>query len=288
MWKGLPPLAALRAFEAAARHRSLSAAGRELGVTHAAVAQQLRALESHLGVALAFRDGRQMALTPEGAQLAAQLTEGFGIVARAVRNTAESLRGRPLQVTLTPSFASDWLMPRLGAFWARHPDMPIALHPTRRIVDLAREGMDLGIRFGDGSWPGVKAEMLVPAPYVVVGTPALVGNRKTLSPAELMALPWVIEEDWPEQLRWLADQGIDPARIRATRFATEELARAATRKGYGLHVEAEAIVADDVAGGRLQIVYRGAPGNLGYWAVTTPGYDTPALRLFLRWLRSVV
>lgn len=287
MWKDLPPLAALRAFEAAARLRSLSGAGRELGVTHAAIAQQVRALEQHLGLPLTYRDGRQIALTAEGARLSAGLTDGFGTVAAAVRDAQDARRGRPLQVTLTPAFANDWLMPRLGGFWSRHPDTPIALHPTRRIVDLAREGMDLGIRYGDGTWPGVEARMLVPTNHVIVGAPALVGNRENLSPEEMTDLPWVIEEDWPDQLLWLAEQGIDPARMRTTRFATEELARAATRKGYGLHVEADAIVAEDVEADRLRIVYRGSDVNLGYWTVTPPGADGPALRLFLRWLRSV-
>ncbi len=286
MWNGIPPLAALRAFEAAARHRSFSAAGRELGVTHAAVTQQVRALESHLSVQLVFRDGRQIALSPEGATLAAQLSEGFGTVTRAVQSLVEAQKGRPLQITLTPAFANDWLMPRLGRFWARHPDIPIALHPTRRNLDLGREGMDLAIRFGNGAWPGLHSEMLVAAPFVVIAAPGLARGRE-MGVEEMARYPWVVDTEWTEQRRWLSNQGVDVDSLRITSFPTEELAMTACRTGYGLSVQAYPLVIDDVEQRRLSIVHRGDPGRDGYYIATLPGRDGPHLRTFIRWLKSV-
>lgn len=286
MWKGIPPLVSLRAFACAARHRSFTLAARELGVTHAAVAQQVRALESHLGLPLMVREGRHVALTPEGATLAKGLDEGFGTVTRAVRQAMDSRSGKALQVTLTPAFANDWLMPRLGGFWATHPDIPIALHPTRRNLDLAREGMDLAIRFGTGTWPGLEAEMLVAAPFVVVAAPSLVAGRH-LAQADLQAMHWVIETESTEQRRWLSNRGFDVGALAVTVVPTEDLAMTACRNGYGLTVQAYPLVQEDVAAGRYDIVYSADPGRDGYYIATLPGRSSPQLRQFVRWLKSV-
>lgn len=286
MWKGMPPLVSLRAFACAARHRSFTLAARDLGVTHAAVAQQVRALEAHLGLSLMVREGRAVALTPEGAALAKELDEGFGIVTRAVRQAVESRAGRPLQVTLTPAFANDWLMPRLGGFWTTHPDIPIALHPTRRNVDLAREGMDLAIRFGNGAWPGLEAEMLVAAPFVVIAAPGLAAGR-SLTRSDLQAMHWVIEAESTEQRRWLSNRGFDVGALAVTAVPSEDLAMTACRNGYGLTVQAYPLVQEDVAAGRLVIVYSSDPGRDGYYIATLPGRSSPQLRQFVRWLKSV-
>lgn len=286
MWTGMPPLVSLRAFACAARHRSFTLAARELGVTHAAVAQQVRALEAHLDLQLMVREGRHVALTPAGATLAKGLDEGFGIVTRAVRQAVDDRTGRPLQVTLTPAFANDWLMPRLGGFWATHPDIPIALHPTRRNMDLGREGMDLAIRFGNRAWPGLHAEMLVAAPFVVIAAPSLVAGR-ALTRADLQAMRWVVEAEWTEQKRWLSNQGFDVDALALTTVPSEDLAMTACRNGYGLTVQAHPLVQEDVAAGRLAIVFTADPGRDGYYIVTLPGRSSPQVRQFVRWLKSV-
>ncbi|MCU0906407.1 MAG: LysR family transcriptional regulator [Rhodobacteraceae bacterium] len=285
----LPSMTALRAFEAAARHRSLSAAGRELNVTHAAVAQQVRALEADLGLPLAFRDGRGLALTEEGERLADGLGRGFATITAAVQDLRDTDRARPLRVTITPSFAAQWLMPRLGRFWAEHPDIALSLHPEQRVVDLTTEHMDLAIRFGAGKWPGTDSELLTPAFYTIVGAPSLIGDRETLTPAEMAALPWVLEESWPEQHVWLRSLGIDTAKLDVTEVPTEELALSAARQGYGLHVEVSALLDDDIASGRLKIVYRSRfEDGTSYWLVTRPGPKKPALKTLMRWLKSAV
>ncbi len=169
-WRTMPPLASLRAMEAVARLGGFSAAARALNVTHAAVAQQVRGLEAELGVALLRREGRAVVLTAEGERLSAALTEGFGGMQGAVEAAKARRADGPIRISLTASFAAQWLMPRLRDFWARHPDVPLSLHPDARVLDLAREAMDLGIRYGRGSWPGVTAQRLAAGRLVVVAT----------------------------------------------------------------------------------------------------------------------
>lgn len=282
----LPSLTSLRAFEAAARLGGFSAAARELNVTHAAVAQQVRGLEAVLGVTLLERSGRGLALTPEGERLASALREGFETIAAAVEDVRAGGDGRPLRVTLTPAFASQWLMPRLGRFWARHPDIPLSLHPDRQVVDLARTRMDLAIRFGGGHWPGVEVEMLVPAAYTIVAAPALLGDRTALPPEEMGAMPWIFEEGADEEQAWLRRIGLDPATLQATPMPTEELALSAARAGYGLYVGLSALLGDDLDSGRLRAVHEAADPRFGYWMVRRPTPPRPALRQFMRWLRA--
>lgn len=284
----LPSLTALRAFEAAARAGGFSAAARELNVTHAAVAQQVRALEAHLGLPLLYREGRGLKLTDEGARLAPALGQGFATIAEAIDALAEADRARPLRISVTHSFAAQWLMPRLGGFWAKHPEIAVSLHPDNRVVDLAAERMDLAIRCGHGGWKGVEAEVLTPTHFTVVGAPALLGPVGSLTAEEMARFPWVIESGWPEQLAWLRSLGIDPETIETHEVPTEDLALSAARQGYGLHVELSTLLDDEIASGRLRAVYTSRPDDgMSYWLVTRPGPKKPALKTLLRWLKSV-
>lgn len=282
----IPSLTSLRAFEAAARLGGFSAASRELNVTHAAVAQQVRGLEAALEVTLLERSGRGLALTAEGERLASALTASFEGIAAALEEVRAGEDGRPLRVTLTPAFASQWLVPRLGRFWARHPEVPLSLHPDRQLADLARARMDLAIRLGEGQWAGLEAEMLVPAAYTVVGSPGLLGDRVALSPGEMKEMPWIFEEGSYEERSWLRRIGLDPDALKATTMPTEELALSAARAGYGLYVELMALLGDDLASGRLRAVHRATDPRFGFWLARRPGPPRPALRHFMRWLRA--
>jgi LysR family transcriptional regulator, glycine cleavage system transcriptional activator len=287
-WRTLPSLTALRAFEAAARHQSFSVAARELNVTHAAVAQQVRGLETELGVELIFRQGRGMAVTAEGARLAQALGEGFRSIAQGVAEVSGLAPGAPVRVTLTPAFAAQWLMPRLGDFWRAHPEIEVSLQPDKRLVDLRREGIDIALRFGTGKWPGLESEFLTAADYVIVAAPELLKGRRNLSQAELSAMPWVIEEDWPEALTWLKSFGLKPDAMNISHIPTEELALSAARQGYGLHVEAAALVEQDVENGLLEIVGRVKDDSLAYYMVTKPGPKRAELKVFMSWLKAAV
>jgi len=287
-WRTLPSLTSLRAFESAARLSSFTLAGRELNVTHAAVAQQVRGLEAELGLELIFRQGRGLALTLAGAKLSQALSEGFRGIAQVLAEISAAAPGAPVRVTLTPAFAAQWLMPRPGGVWKAHPDIEVSLNPDKRLVDLRREGIDIALRFGNGKWPGLEAEFLTAADYVIVAAPDLLGGRHDLTPAELSAMPWVIEQDWPEALSWLKSFGLKPDAMNIAYMPTEELAISAARQGYGLHVEAAALVQADVELGALKIVGRVRDDSLAYYMVTKPGPKRAELKVFMIWLKGAV
>lgn len=285
-WRALPPLSALRAFAAVAEHGTLSQAARVLNVTHPAIAQQVRTLEEALGLRLLVRQGRGMMLTPEGARLAAALSDGFGTIATAVASLRADQTDRPVRVSLTAGFAAQWLMPRLRDFWDQHPDIGVSLHPDARLVDLRAEGVDLAIRYGDGKWPGLEATFLASARLAVAAAPDMVQNGKAMSTADLAAADWVLARDWPEQDNYLRSLGLDPDRLSRTDMTTEELAIAAARQGLGLVVESLALLEDDVAAGRLIVVHDSRDRLPAYFLVRAPGRLSPSARAFADWLLS--
>ncbi len=285
-WRTLPSLTALRAFAATADTRSFSQAARALNVTHAAVSQQVRALEDDLGRSLVQRDGRGVSLTTDGEQLHDALGEGFAAIQRGVEALRAGEVDRPVRVTLTASFAAQWLMPRLKGFWERHPDIGLSLHPDARVVDLHRERMDLGVRYGNGDWPGLDSTRLAAAGLVIAGAPSLLGGRETLGLEEMREMDWVLTRNWSEQDAYLRRLGLDPGALSRTDVSGEELAIAAARQGLGLVVESAALIEADVAEGRLRIMHESRDSLPAYFIVTLPGQQRAAARAFLKWLKS--
>ena len=284
-WRSIPSLTALRAFMATAELRNFSQAARVLNVTHAAVAQQVRALEEALGRPLVQREGRGVSLTADGEQLAAALGEGFGAIQRGLEALRAGEADRPVRITLTAVFAAQWLMPRLKDFWQHHPEIGLSLHPDSKVVDLHRERMDLGIRYGNGDWPGVETEYLTSARLVIAGAPSLIGDRNP-SVAEMAEMDWVLSRNWAEQDAYLRQLGLDPERLERTDISSEEIALAAARQGLGLVVESVALIESDVAEGRLRIVHESREKLPAYFVVTLPGPKRAAARAFLKWLKS--
>jgi LysR family transcriptional regulator, glycine cleavage system transcriptional activator len=277
-WRSLPSLTALRAFAATAELRSFSQAARVLNVTHAAVAQQVRALEDQLGRSLVQREGRGVSLTTDGEQLAEALGEGFAAFQRGVEALKAGEADRPVRVSLTATFAAQWLMPRLRDFWDQNPDIGLSLHPDSKVVDLHRERMDIAIRYGNGEWPGVEATYLTSARMVIAGSPELIGKRDpTLQ--DLAGMDWILSRTW-RQL------GLDPEALNRTDINSEELAIAAARQGLGLVIESVALILSDVADGRLRIVHESRERLPAYFIVTLPGPKRAAARAFLKWLKA--
>ncbi|WP_102106647.1 LysR family transcriptional regulator [Oceaniglobus roseus] len=287
-WSAIPSLAALRAFEAAARNGSYSAAARELNVTHAAIAQHIRTLEDHFGRPLMTREGQGMAVTVEGRELAQTLTQSFGQIATAVRDLAELDRQRPLRVALTPSFAGNWLMPRIGGFWASHPEIPLEIAPNMALVDLRRDGFDLAIRYGRGGWPGVTSEMLVPAGHAVVAAPGLVGPDWSGALSDLQDRHWVLEAGRQEEQVWAAANGLDLGRARVTVFDSNVLVYQAVLAGHGLSILPAVIAERDVAAGRLEILLEEEDSHIAYHILTRPDRVSPQIRTFVKWLKAQV
>lgn len=284
-WREIPSLSALRAFEAVARHASFSAAARDLNVTHAAVAQHVRALEAEFGTALVQRQGQGMGLTEAGLRLASGLIEGFGTIASAVRDLRADMAQQPLRISMTPSFAEVWLMPRLGAFWRDHPEIELVLMPSTALVDLRRDGVDLAIRFGEGGWPGAHSQGQLVSPFVVIAGPGFAGGGRSLAHlGDLAAQPWVFGAASNEQFVWGRSLGLDTDRMRVTEMPGTNLVLAAVRAGYGLSVQLKSLVERDLAEGRMVALYEGESGPLAYHLLTPGPQVGPRLRVFIDWL----
>jgi len=284
-WRDIPSLAALRAFEATARLSSFSAAARELNVTHAAIAQHVRGLETEFGCELVFRQGAGMALTDAGRALALSLGEGFATIASGVHDIRAMRRNQPLMVALTSTFAENWLMPRIGGFWADHSEIEVALQPSNTVIDLRRDGFDLAIRYGHGKWAGLEAELLVNANYVVVACPELAAKATDVSMAALSNLPWVFGAQLDEQRVWAEEVGLDLSCTSITKLPTNSLVLSATRAGAGLSIQGRALVEGDLARGSLVCLHEAPRSTLGYYLVTRPVVRSEALKTFIRWLK---
>ncbi|MCA2013260.1 LysR family transcriptional regulator [Cereibacter sphaeroides] len=285
-WKDIPSLSALRAFDAVARTGSLSAAARMLNVTHAAVSQHLRQLESEFGETLARREGQGMVLTEAGHELAAALGEGFTRIAEGVARLRDRQVARPVVVAMTPSFAETWLMPRMGGFWAKHPEVEVRLVPAIGLADLRRDGIDVAIRFGAGDWPGLVTEPLTPSRFAVIAAPGYTKARNLADLGQLKAHDWFFSRAASEQRLWGSAVGVDFDMVGAREMETNGLAMSAVRAGLGLSIQDMALVAPDLATGQLVTLHEGDAEGLGYYLVTKPDPLTPAARLFCRWLRA--
>lgn len=283
----MPPLSALRAFTAFAETGNVVQAGAALNVSHAAISQQLRALEGHLGAALLDRSGRALALTADGAHLARALQLGFGAIEAAVHEISAAGAARPLHVTCTPMFAAHWLMPRLAEFQASHPEIDLVLDPRGEIVELKPGGIDLAIRYGGGNWRGMDARMLLPSPMVVIAADSLLRGRQVAAPEDLLDLPWLEELGTTEASRWLESRGVkDSLRGSRTRLPGNLLMQA-VRAGQGVAVSVQAFVAEDLQSGRLCALFTEGDG-LGYHVVTRSGVLRPETRKFAAWLQGQV
>ncbi|MEM9782322.1 MAG: LysR substrate-binding domain-containing protein [Pseudomonadota bacterium] len=284
----LPPLTMLRAFEAAVRLGGFSAAGRELNVTHAAVAQQVRALEARLGIALMHRGGRGMAATPSGERLALGLARGLDAMRRAVETVEAEAAEQPVRVTLTPAFSAHWLLPRVGGFRASHPGIELLLSPSVDVVDLTEGGFDLAIRFGTGQWRDHDVRLLIASAHAVVATPALLARHPVEAPEDLLALPWVQEIGTEEWAVWLAARGVETAGKRDILHLPGFMAVAAMRAGEGVGLTARTFVEQDIAEGRLVALFdQHGPVRTGYHLVRPPGPLRPAVAAFIGWLQRM-
>ncbi|MHA6264603.1 LysR family transcriptional regulator [Arenibacterium sp. CAU 1754] len=284
MWRDMPPLAALRAFSAFVEAGNVVQAGEALNVSHAAISQQLRALEEHMGVTLLDRSGRALRLTDAGAQLAQALQVGFGAISSVVNELTGADAARAVHISSTPSFAANWLMPRLSDFRAAHPAVNLMLDPSPILVDLKPGGFDIALRYGSGDWTGLDAEMLVQSPLVVIAAPALLKGRKTTQLADLSELPWLEELGTTEGSNWLRSKGFEQGIIGPTVQVPGNLVLDGVRNGQGVAVTVRTFVEADIEVGRVVALHE-EPGDKGYHIVTRPGVLRPAARTFQAWLR---
>ena len=286
-WAGLPPLSALRAFAAFAEYGSVTKAGEALNVSHAAISQQLRGLESHLGVKLLDRSGRALHLTAEGHRLAKSVGDGFSGIALAVAELTGADEDRPLHVSCTPGFAASWLMPRLSDFRYKNPGIDVMLNPTPDLVSYEPGGIDVGIRHGKGKWPGLEAELLMPARLVVVAAAELVDDLTVKTPEDLLSLPWVQELGTTEVTDWLYRNGVTTKRTKGAMQVPGNLLLDGVRSGHGVAVTIADWVQPDIDAGRLRLLFS-EPEDTGYYIVSRSGVTRKPARAFVKWLRRQV
>ncbi|CAL92947.1 transcriptional regulator GcvA [Azoarcus olearius] len=306
----LPPLPALRSFEAAARLLSFSRAADELHVTHGAVSHQIRALEAQLGLALFARDTRGLRLTPAGEALLQATNGALRGIADAVAGLRRHLRPDRLSVSVMPSFAGRWLAPRLAAFLDANPGCELNVLSSDAITDFARDGTDLAIRWGFGGYSGVHSELLMDDVMFPVVSPHFAGGVPR-TPAGLAGLPLLrsVGEDW---LPWFRAAGLDwPEPSRGLVLSDSGLLVQAAIDGQGVALARRSLAMRAVREGRLlkpfdievPLLYgpgQGKPPSLGlapdgtpkrwrFWLVwpLTPA-PTPLLQRFVAWLHAEV
>ncbi len=289
----LPPLSALRAFEAAARRLSFKDAAEELGLTPTAISHHVRLLEDHCGVRLFRRRPRPLALTPAGETLLPGLRDGFDAFAAALSSIGRAGAGAPLRVTSTNAFASRWLAPRLGRWRASHPGVPLSVIGTDQIV--GPDEADLAIRYARSPPPGAEQELFRDRHYPVCSPRVLAGGGPVASPSDLGRYP-LIQYDWlindrlsPNWQRWFDAAGGPPAPW-AIAFSFREEAHAieAALAGQGVMLCSDVVVADELASGALVKAFDfGLPGY-GFYPLFAPDHPRrETLEAFVDWLRGM-
>lgn len=283
----LPSLSALRAFEAAARHLSVTLAARELCVTPGAVSLQVKELEAALGVQLFLRRPRSLALTAEGADYFVTLRTAFRLMREATAEITARARPAVLTLTCTPGFALQWLVPRLGSFEARMPGIDVRISPSNRRMDFALDGIDLAVRHGFGRYEGLVAERLVDDELVPVCSPALAAGASLSTPAQLAGFTLLHDEhrhDWPLWLEAAGAAEVDAAR--GPLFVDSNGAIEAARAGLGVALVRRSLVHRELAAGTLLAPFhQGVASALAYFLVYPAGVlERPAVAAFREWL----
>jgi LysR family transcriptional regulator, glycine cleavage system transcriptional activator len=291
----LPPLSALRAFEAAARHVSFSKAADELNVTPAAVSHQIHALEQDLGVRLFHRLNRSIELTASAQMLLPGLTEAFAGIQSSVRRLRAHNDTGTLTVTASPSFAAKWLVLRLHRFQDLCPQIDVRISATDELVELTKGDFDVAVRYGTGRYPGLDVELLFTNEVFPACSPQLLTAGPPLRTPDDLSLhnlihDQAIERDplvptWP---MWLKAAGVKniPA-AGGLRFNNIHLALDAAIAGHGVVLAYSTIAAADLAAGRLVRLFSLAlPDQFAYYIVTAPGaLERPKVTAFRNWLR---
>jgi LysR family glycine cleavage system transcriptional activator len=289
MARRLPPLAALRPFEAAARLESFTKAAAELHLTHGAVSHQVRALEEHLGTPLFARHGKRVALTAAGRSFAERVRSALDEIAQA----ADSMRTRRddrLSVSVLPSFASRWLMPRLIRFMDANPGIEVNVNATTALADFAADEIDVAIRFGVGPWPPLACEKFLEDEYFVVASPRFNRGKLPRAPRDLLT-SGIIREDrdyWPQ---WFEKAGVPLEEARAARgpiFNDSTFALQAAARGEGIALARASIVQEDLERGILKRLFDIAvPSRERYWFVSPKETaELAKVKAFRKWVKD--
>ena len=289
----LPPLNALRAFEAAARHLSFTKAAEELAVTPGAVSQQVKLLEDTVGVPLFRREPKGLILTEQGMSALPCLRDGFDRLAAATRlMTMERGTGR-IAVSVAPSFASKWLVPRLDAFQERHPDIDVYVHADTSLVDFSVDDVDFAVRYGRGNYEGLEATLLMREKIVPVCAPGLLTGNPPLRTIDDLANHTLLHDGGNDHeiatwTMWLRAAGSSIDGSRGPRFSQSSLVIEAAVAGRGVALAKYALAVADLEAARLVIPFDlTTPTDFAYWMVHPAAKAAlPEVAAFKSWLQE--
>ncbi len=290
--RNLPPLAAVRVFEAAARHENFTAAAAELGMTQAAVSYQVRILEERAGQPLFRRERKRVILTEAGRRVAGELTRAFDTIdesfAQLRRDDAATLT-----VSATRTFANAWLAWRLGGYQMANPDMAVRMTAEDALTDFIRDAADIAIRSGLGPWPGVHADLLFRIGFTPMCSPRFLAERGgAFAPSDLLKLPLIGSDD-PWWVHWLREAGVEVDEVPGhggIRLDSQASEGHAAMAGQGVAMLTPFFWRNDLADGRLvqpfeQVSTRG----YGYWLVIPEHRrNVPKIRRFRDWLLAEI
>lgn len=280
------PLNALRAFEAAARHLSFTRAAIELCVTQAAVSHQVKVLEQRLGVSLFRRLPRGLMITEEGLALLPALQDSFDRMADMLERFEDGHVREVLKLGAVGTLAVGWLLPRLADFREKYPFVDLRLSTNNNRVDIAAEGLDYTIRFGNGAWHDIEAEALFEAPLSVLSTPAIARHIK--SPEEVAhqtLLRSYRADEWPS---WFEKAGVPSPPIRGLVFDSSVLMVEAALQGAGVALAPPLMFSRQLAEGQIQQLFPIYISKGSYWLTRLKSRSvTPAMEMFRNWIRTM-
>lgn len=290
----LPPLTALRAFEAAARHMSFAKAAKELNVTPAALSFQIKSLEEHLGAPVFRRLNRAVELTEAGECLAPGTSDAFATLGQAWLSTRRLQEASVLNVTAGPAFTAKWLAPRLYDFAQKHPGIELRLAASLRIMEFGRDDIDVAIRFGEGHDDGLFVHPFGREWVTPVMTPEWAAQLK--NPGDLLSAPLLHDDsigflrpkcDWTA---WLCAAGVTGTAPGGTRFSQADHAIDAALSGAGVALGRLTLAAQDLIRGRLVAPFDIALRSQGQFRLLCPkGHEArPAMTSFLGWVQSEI
>ncbi|HET7097611.1 MAG TPA: transcriptional regulator GcvA [Casimicrobiaceae bacterium] len=286
----LPPMQALRAFEATARLLSLTKAALALNLTHGAISHQIKALEGDLGVRLVERAGRGIRLTDEGERFARRVRTAFAELAAAVTELTARANPRLMRVSVVPSFAARWLLPRIGRFVAAYPDVDLDIRANQANIDFAVDDSDAAVRYGFGDWPGLGIELLLEDRFFPVCSPRLANGRLPQRPVDLAHYPLLRSDDERWKV-WFEAAGLDwPEPDRGPIFSDSAHLMQAAAEGQGIALARKTLLGNDVRNGVLvQLFDVEVPSARKHYLVYPQRTaNSPKLALFRKWLHDEI
>lgn len=285
------PLLALRTFVEVGQRGSMKAAAEALSVTSGAVSQQIRLLEDRIGMALFTRERSGLRLTEAGASVHPALLQAFEQIQVALQSLEEIKSRQTLTVSTVATFAASWLVPRLGRFNLRHPHIEVRVEATSAVVDMRRDRVDVALRHGLGSYPGLDVTCLMAPILVPVASSAFVAaSPELMEPEDCLNFPLLHDSDRADWSLWLTAHGVakDPRAERGTAFEDDFLLIRAAEAGQGLALVPQEYAREEIAAGRLvQVMDKPWPARFAYYVVTRPeAVQRPEIKAFVEWIKE--